>query len=46
MDSIPVKRVIAAVLYGNEEVFPFYQKYNILPRATVLEQIKEETDRL
>ena len=39
MDERPVTRKVVTVSFGNEDVFPFYSRYNFLPRATILAQV-------
>lgn len=36
MDGRPVTQKVIVVAFGNEEVFPYYQKYGFYPRATIL----------
>ena len=39
MNERSVTKKVIAVVFGNEEVFPFYSQYNFLPRATILAQV-------
>ena len=36
MDERSVTQKVIGVAFGNEEVFPFYEKYGFYPRATIL----------
>lgn len=40
MDGHSVNRKVIAVASGNEEVFPFYRRYNFYPRASILHQVE------
>jgi ribosomal protein S18 acetylase RimI-like enzyme len=40
MDVHSVTKKIIGVAAGNEEVFPFYSRYNFYPRVSILEQVE------
>lgn len=40
MEEHRTTRKVIAVAYGNEEVFPFYRRYDFFPRATILAQVE------
>ena len=40
MEGQAAARKVIAVAAGNEEAFPFYERYNFYPRASILEQVE------
>jgi GNAT superfamily N-acetyltransferase len=41
MDGLSINKRFIAVVFGNEEVFPFYAKYGFYPRGTLLTNIEK-----
>lgn len=39
MEDQQVKRTILGVAVGNEDVYPFYEKFGFYPKATILERL-------